>query len=41
MSSILEEFITKNKFELERKGEIEEKIRSLQQIIDMNIHSRK
>ncbi|MCD6472963.1 hypothetical protein J7K55_07630 [Candidatus Aerophobetes bacterium] len=34
-------FITKNKFELERKGEIEEKIRSLQQIIDMNIHSRK
>ena len=34
-------FITKNKFELDRKKEIEEKIRSLQQIIDMNVHSHR
>jgi len=34
-------FITKNKFELERKEEIEEKIRSLQQMIDMNVRSHK
>jgi len=34
-------FITKNKFELERKEEIEEKIRSLQQMIDMDVRSHK
>ncbi|MEA1964928.1 MAG: hypothetical protein U9O41_07360 [Candidatus Aerophobetes bacterium] len=34
-------FITKNKFELNRKEEIEEKIRSLQQVIDTNVRSRR